>query len=282
MIRHDEAILSHTRFKVMSIVSVVGVFLLGVALGNEWVVQAALRFLGNPYVIAAISIAAVCGLIIFLKKQRFDFVSLVKSFPVFRLLGAVVGVAVSLVAIFTLIREVEYVYIYIDCGCYYPCICDYCECLPYGATQNIWLFILKVIVFSFLSLAVSYLGVVLYEFAKILYTLWREERVVRESAPEFERVALGSEEALIKAQKPKNDNEIRRIYRKFLKLCKLKRVAIEPSSTTADIAKRFGQTTGEYEKALALRDIYMDTRYGEKDVTAENIKGSKAIYNKLK
>jgi len=281
MIRHDEAILSHTKFKVMSILSVVGVFLLGVALGNEWVIQMALRFLSNSYVIAVIIIAAFCGLIVFLKRQKFDLLKVVKSFPFFRLLAAAVGVAASMAIIFTLIQEVEEVYIPFYCGCY-VCICYYCECLTYGATQNIWLVILGMVVFSFLALAATYLVAVMIEFAKMLYKLWKEERVVRENSPEFERVVLGNDEALIKTSKPKNDNEIRRIYRKFLKLCRQRRVVIEPSSTTTDIAKSFGHMTGEHEKALALREIYVDARYGEKNINAEDIKESKAIYKQLK
>ena len=281
MIRHDAVILTHTKFKVMSILSVVGVFLLGAALGNEWVIQAALRFLSSPYVISALIVIAFCVLIVFLKRQKFEFLKLVKSFPLFRLLGAAAGVAVSLAAMFWLIREVEEVEIPFYCGCYY-CVCYYCECLTYGVTQNIWLIILGVVVFSFLALAVTYLGVVLCEFVKMLYKLWKEERAVRENSPEFERVILGDDESLIRVQKSKNDNEIRRVYRKFLKLCKLNRVVIEPSSTTIDIAKNFGHMTGEHDKALALREIYVDVRYGEKDIEAEDIKESKAIYKKLK
>ena len=281
MIRHDAAILTHTKFKVMSILSVVSVFLVGAALGNEWVVRVVLRFLSSPYVIAALIAIAFCVLIVFLKRQKFDFLKLVKSFPLFRFLGAAVGVAVSLAAMFWLIQEVEEVEMSFYCGCYY-CVCYYCECLTYGATQNIWLIILGVVVFSFLALATTYLGVVLCEFAKMLYKLWKEERIVRENSPEFERVVLSNDESLIRPQNPKNDNEIRRIYRKFLKLCKQGRVAIEPSSTTADIAKSFGHMTGNHEKALALREIYVDVRYGEKEIKAEDIKESKAIYKNLK
>ena len=69
---------------------------------------------------------------------------------------------------------------------------------------------------------------------------------------------------------------------KFLKLCKTKRVVIEPSQTTADIAQNFGNAVGEYENAFALREIYIESRYGEKIPDSAAVRKCKETYDRLK
>jgi len=268
MVRHDTEILSHTRFKIVSVLSILSVFLLGAILGTERVVQALLSALSNVYVLFAILFVTLCAFIVFIKRSGYNFRKLLKRISILRL--AIISALISaiLIAVITLSNDVVDVELLTGGG--YA-----------GDAQNIWLIILLITISSIVLMMAVYLIMILYEFACMLYRLLMDKYPAGKASPGFERVML-NEEGPEKAKVRITDNQIRHIYRKFLKLCKLKRVAIETGSTTADIAKSFGHMANEYENAALLREIYIGIRYGEKVPGSDDIKKVQGIYRGLK
>jgi len=267
MVRHDRSILSHTGFKAMSILSVTGVFLLGLALSTEWIVRAVTDIFGNIYGFILALIFLLFALFLIFSLFRYDFSRLKGQFP--KIIGAVILLLTVLIPLFIVLQ---------DGG----------EMQEFGALGdieqglNIWLIILLVFILMILLLMAASFIRLLYEITRMLYGFLTDKRLPGGPPPEFERIIIDEESSLFKARKPKVTNQIRRIYRKFLKLCIMRGIVIEPSQTTEDIAGNFANTTGEYKNTFALRDIYVDSRYGEKAVNAEDIKECKEIYNKLK
>jgi len=269
MVRHEREVLSHTKFKAMSILSVTGVFLMGFILSSEWLIEAVLGFMGDVQILIFGALALFLVLFVLIGFVKYDFSRLKGQLP--KILGALVLIAIVLLPLFLILEEGG-------------------EIQEFGAAVldieqglNIWLLILLGFISLILLLMAAALIRLLYEFVLMLYNFLTEKQPKNEPSPEFERLILeGDEIGIRKKEKGKVSNPIRRIYRKFLKLCKVRGVVIEKSQTTADIAVSFGNAVGEHEGAFALRDIYAESRYGEKEPKIEDIKECRELYNKLK
>ncbi|MDR0838538.1 MAG: DUF4129 domain-containing protein [Oscillospiraceae bacterium] len=76
-------------------------------------------------------------------------------------------------------------------------------------------------------------------------------------------------------------NPIRETYRKFMLLCEKEGIEILPASTTRDISDAYGNIFGELDSSQRLRDIYIESRYGEKAADKAEVKECKDIYTKF-
>lgn len=79
-----------------------------------------------------------------------------------------------------------------------------------------------------------------------------------------------------------NRAKIRTYYRRFLQLIHERGITVHPSHTSADVLHSSALVT-DAEASLSLREVYIAARYDEKnEVTGEQVKKAKALYNKLK
>lgn len=265
MVRHDRESLLNTRFRAMIILSVIGVFLAGALLSSGRVIGFVSGILSgvNPRILipALLIILLIPVLLIALRK----FKSLWKIAA-----AAIAGFLLFFSLIMGLTQGDEEFQMVMD---------------GFGAAEpglNIFLIILLAFISMILLMMAVFLLILLYELVRMLYGFLTGKQPAGESMPEFERIALNEELSPVKAAEPKTTNQIRRIYRKFLKMCIAKQITMEPSSTTADISRQFGAVTSDYENTAALRELYINSRYGEKPSTREDIKKCKEVYNRLK
>jgi len=77
------------------------------------------------------------------------------------------------------------------------------------------------------------------------------------------------------------NNKVRRIYRKFLVLCKKRGIYIERNTTSLDV-ERLSTEELEGFKSDEMRDIYLKVRYGEKGYSKENVNAIMKAYNEAK
>lgn len=74
---------------------------------------------------------------------------------------------------------------------------------------------------------------------------------------------------------------IRFYYRKFLKMCLNNKINIKSSDTTKEINKK-SELIFNKDSLRGIRDIYLDTRYGETEADSGTLKKFKQYLNKLK
>ena len=244
MLRHDKDILNQTRFKIMNTLSVLSVMAIGALAGSKQF----LGFIGN-----------------IIKTIYFTFIVPVITF-LFMVLMYVLTPVFNLFSTEPIALEFDYDQLNLDSA--YDAFKDV---EPNEA--GISLVIFRTIFFVSLFLIAVYL---LYRLFKHFTTRYE----ARPSVSRQERIFL--DKGKLKKKEPRINHQIRLIYRKFMKLCAANGIIIYPHSTTEDIAKQAGNVLGEKDSSFLLRNIYIESRYGEVSPTKENIKQSQEIYNKLK
>ena len=246
MLRHDKEILKQTKFKIFNTLSVAGVMVVGALAGSE-------QFLGF-----------VIGLI---KAFYFSFVV-----PVITLL--LVGLLYILTPIFSLFNfddvDIKFFHevddIVLESG--WDLFKE--EEIP---ESGISLVIFKIVFFGILFVLALYL---IYR----LYKVFTQKYDPRPTSIRQERTFL--DQGRPKKKEPRINHQIRQIYRKFMKLCEANNIPIYLNSTTDDLARQAGNVWGDKESSSELRNIYIESRYGEVAPTKEKIKKSKELYNKMK
>jgi len=247
MLRHDTEILLQARFKVMNTLSVAGVLLVGVALGSGWGIRAMLAVLNFIYFRIFIPILYIILLAVG-----------AVLFPVLSLLGW---------------QEWEVGWPQQE---EQPGDFEGWEEVVYQPEPGIGYLIFQIVVFIGLAVLAFFL-------LRALFRFLTQKSIVRDSEQiGIERVSLDDGRKLFRKREPRINHQIRQIYRKFLKLCKNRGITLHPSLTTEDIARSFGESAGDYSSAKDLREIYIESRYGEKTPKPSDIKESKEIYNRLK
>ena len=246
MLRHDKDILNQTKFKLMNALSVLGVMILGALAGSQ-------QFLNLVF-------GSIKGL----------YLNLIA--PLITML--IMALLYLLTPVVTLLNLDD-----VDIR-FYSEIDDIILGSGYDlftedeiATPGIGLQIFKLICFAAL------LGLAIYLGYKIFKYFTRQYESKPSSARE-ERIFL--DQGHTKKKEPRINHQIRLVYRKFLKLCTDNGIPIHPYSTTEDIARQAGNILGEKDASLQLRNIYIESRYGEIAPTKESIKQSKDIYNRFK
>ena len=66
--------------------------------------------------------------------------------------------------------------------------------------------------------------------------------------------------------------QVREIYRRFLRVCSREGIVFEPYMTSADVEELSAAKRGKPEAAAEIRNIYIDVRYGENPAEKGNIK----------
>ena len=244
MLRHDNEILMQNRFKIMNSIGVIGVIIMGVVLGSP---------------------------------QGLRLMTAVISFIYFRIfipfavaIFALVGII--LFPIMSLFNWEEVEMPQDDGGGYVGLPPDF---EFYEMQQSIGVIIFQIIVFIGLAVLVFYV-------LRAIFRFLTQKTFNREGAPaNIQRVFLG-DKGPARRKEPRVNHQIRQIYRKFLKLCKNRGITLHQSLTTEDIAKSFASSVGDNESAFALREIYIESRYGEKTPDSKDVKQCRELYGKLK
>jgi len=246
MIRHDSDILMQTRFKIMNSLGVAGVIIAGVSLGSPQGVQfmgAVFHFLYfGVFIPIASLIFMIVGFILFPILSLFGFEEWDVYFPV-----------ADSADMYGIPGDIE-VY-QLERG------------LSYYIAQIVVLIIIVVVAFYVL---------------RAMFRFLTEKSIIRDGAPVIiERVFLGDENRA-KKKEPRVNHQIRQVYRKFLKLCEKKGMTIHPSLTTKDISDAYGAATKDNTSPDRLREIYIESRYGEKTPTNADVKECRELYNRMK
>jgi len=247
MLRHDSEILLQTRFKVMNSLSVALVIILGTVLGSPQGIQLMHAFLTAFYL----------RVIIPLLMLVFRIVSII-LFPI--------------LALFGLVLEEWEVYLPEQ---------NYQE---FGEPGEVEFLIQERGVGLIIFQAVVFLGIAVIAFfvLRALFRFLTQKDFQKDGeGVDIERIFLGDNRRK-KKKEPRVNHQIRQVYKKFLKLCQNKGITLHPSLTTEDIAKTYGSSVHEDKTAFALREIYIDSRYGEKTPSSADVKECRELYNKLK
>ncbi|MBU5294373.1 hypothetical protein KQH90_10065 [Anaerosalibacter bizertensis] len=123
----------------------------------------------------------------------------------------------------------------------------------------------------------------------VLYIIWRMFKETKQKSSEKEGYVEEKEFIKINRKKsrrklliPKKGKElIRYYYIKFLNKCMENNITIKKHNTTEEINDK-AETLYDSEVLKEFRNIYIDTRYGNKEVDKKDIKKYKANYKKLK
>lgn len=119
-----------------------------------------------------------------------------------------------------------------------------------------------------------------------LYTRKAMTRKISETYTERKEVILPTKEGsywenLKKRLKPKTKEErVRQYYRGFLEGLAEKGVVLLPSDTTGDFHRK-GEAFFSAEELRVFRNIYLQVRYGEKEIDRKTYKEAKRIYEEL-
>lgn len=122
-----------------------------------------------------------------------------------------------------------------------------------------------------------------------LYIIWRMFKESKQKSSEKEEYVEEKEFIKINRKKsrrklltPKKGKElIRYYYIKFLNKCLKNNIIIKKHNTTEEINDK-AETLYDSEVLKEFRNIYIDTRYGNKEANKEDIKKYKENYKKLK
>jgi len=246
MIRHDAEILNQRKFKIMNTLSVSAVILTGLFLGSQTglrVMRIIFHFLYfNVFINILYLVLIIVGALLYPFARLFGLEPLEMIWPTYSADGDADG---------------------------------WEEIIAEQPEPGIAYLIFQILVFIGLAVAAFFI-------LRALFRFLTAKQLIREMDPvRTERVSINDTNKA-KRKEPRVNHQIRQVYRKFLKLCKNRGITLHPNLTTADIAATFAQATGEHESTKALREIYIDSRYGEKTPTSNHVKEAKEIYGKLK
>lgn len=123
----------------------------------------------------------------------------------------------------------------------------------------------------------------------VLYIIWRMFKESKQKSSEKEEYVEEKEFIKINRKKsrrklltPKKGKElIRYYYIKFLNKCLKNNIIIKKHNTTEEINDK-AETLYDSEVLKEFRNIYIDTRYGDKEAEKKDIKKYKENYKKLK
>ncbi|MBW4828487.1 MAG: hypothetical protein KZY61_10980 [Clostridiaceae bacterium] len=123
----------------------------------------------------------------------------------------------------------------------------------------------------------------------VLYIIWRMFKESKQKSSEKEEYVEEKEFIKINRKKsrrklltPKKGKElIRYYYIKFLNKCLKNNIIIKKHNTTEEINDK-AETLYDSEVLKEFRNIYIDTRYGDKEADKKDIKKYKENYKKLK
>ena len=248
MIRHDTDILLQTRFKIMSSLGVVGVVIMGAFLGSPRGVQfmrAVFNFLYFSIFIPIVSfIFMIVGFVLFPILSLFGFDQWDVTFFMNDGTSAYVGA--------------EHIEIY-------------------ELERGLSFYVAQVV-------AVIIIAVVAFLAIRALFRFLIEKNIISDGAPVIiERVFLGDGSGSgAKKKEPRVNHQVRQVYRKFLKLCEKRGIDLHHSLTTEDIAKVYTASTKDSDNPDRLREIYIESRYGEKIPTGADVKECKELYSRMK
>jgi len=246
MLRHDSDILMQARFKIMNSLGVAGVIIAGAFLGSPRGIQlmgAVLNFLYFRVFIPIVTfIFMTVGFVLFPILALFGFEEWDVYFPMDD--GADMYGVPGDIEVYQLERG-----------------------LSYYIAQIVVLIIVVVVAFYVL---------------RAMFRFLTEKSIIRDGAPVIiERVFLGDDNKT-KKKEPRVNHQIRQVYRKFLKLCEKRGITMHPSLTTKEIADAYGSSAKDSENPDRLREIYIESRYGEKTPTSADVKECKELYSKMK
>lgn len=246
MIRHDTEILLQTRFKIINSLGVVGVIIAGAIIGSPQgvqVMQEIIRFLYfNVFIHLLTIIFGIVGFVLF---------------PIFSLFG---------------FEEWDVYFPTDDGGDMYG--------VP-GAIETYqmergWSYILAQVIILAILIVVAFYTL------RAMFRFLTEKNIIRDGAPVIiERVFLGDDKNARKRE-PRVSHQVRQVYRKFLKLCQKRGLTLHQSLTTEDIAKAYGASSKDSSASDRLREIYIESRYGEKVPSSADVKECKELYNRMK
>jgi len=257
IVRHDSQVLSQARFKVMNIINVVSVVFVGVVLGSVQLRQ----------FMAAFAVFLYSAILI-------PFLSTIISAGIYAAsyVGALIGLLNPDWETFDEVNLAGY-------GEYVDEMLGLPPGDPIGATDSG----INVETIADIVLLVMLALVLLLLLRSAIKLLVKRGWVAKNGSFErVERMPLKGDELRSSRRVSRANNQIRQIYRQFLKLCKVKGIILKPHHTTEDIAKIFKITYGEGKSVFALREIYINSRYGEKTPKEADAKKCLEIYNKLK
>lgn len=141
--------------------------------------------------------------------------------------------------------------------------------------------------YELINIAIADKLLVVIFFAILLFILYRIiiKSGVRETGIEYTEVREYISERPVK-KRARRDNypsqpqeQIRYYYRRFLDKIRSYKISLADAFTTQDINQRVEFAFGD--EIEGIRDIYIQSRYGEKPVTANDVENMKFLYKKL-
>lgn len=126
------------------------------------------------------------------------------------------------------------------------------------------------------------IGIVLYIIWRIFKESKQKSSEKEEYVEEKEFIKINRKKSRRKLLTPKKGKElIRYYYIKFLNKCLKNNIIIKKHNTTEEINDK-AETLYDSEVLKEFRNIYIDTRYGDKEADKKDIKKYKENYKKLK
>jgi len=246
MIRHDTEILLQTRFKIMNAIGVAGVIIVG-------------AFLGSPQGVQVMSTV-------------FSFLYFRVLIPIIYLIFMIVGFILFPILSLFGFEEWDVYFPMADGGDMYGVPGD----IEVYTLERGWSYYIALIV------VIIIIAVVAFYVLRAMFRFLTEKSIIRDGTPVIiERVFLGDDKGA-KKKEPRVNHQIRQVYRKFLKLCEKKGITLHQSLTTKDISDAYGAAAKDSESPDRLREIYIESRYGEKIPTTADVKECRELYNRMK
>lgn len=135
-------------------------------------------------------------------------------------------------------------------------------------------------VFAWIELAVVVMLLVWYFVRRLLGEVSREKRMPQAGTIEKSSLERPERPFRRKRNSAKQQEGIRFVYQKFLKLCRKQGIEITASDTSREIQKK-AQHVWDEKTTEALRELYLKARYSEQQIQESEIEQAKREYRKL-
>jgi hypothetical protein len=247
MLRHDENTINQTRFKILNLLSVVGVVLFGLVISSPPFLELCKNTVKSIY------LYLIAPVLLFIITQAVNILSFILSFFNFEgFNNRLEPFKMEPVESTDFINPNQYV--------------------EPGAADETIKTILIIIILAFVVLLII--------------------RIFRALARNRYRVDNGAgvilERTIIDIVRPKRvalsgpSGKIRDMYKKIIQRCIKKGIPISISATSQDISRMSSHYFEEVKDAERIREIYINTRYGDRAASKEEVREFKRIYLRFK
>lgn len=132
-------------------------------------------------------------------------------------------------------------------------------------------------------ITIVFIGLLIFFMVKLFRRLFKRENGYASNKGVIEeRIPIDENEKPSDKIKSRKVNKVRLIFKKFMALCEKSGLPSKKSMTSLDYEKFYIEEFNKDEIIKDIRSVYLDVRYGEKEINSEDYKRLKKLFGELK